>query len=628
MKKFLFLLLGLAVASSAMAGSLKKMHPQNRGKAMPRIEQREMMKKAPKMKSIDLLTKQSAMFKAPVTEQPEGEVKRYNRAGQYDYVSSSGGLNCGDQTGKVEIVFAEGNQVYLKNILCGANLYFGYDTWVSGTYDPSTNTITVPMEQAIGYDDYWEVDIILCWGTTYIDDEGYFDIDIDPNVTEAVYLIDGETIYLQGTNGPTELDPYEDASYLAYGLGACYEDDHMWYGFLEWNTVLTYTEEEDFVPTLITEQPEGTLYTYKRSGEYIYSYYNSLYTGTQSGDLNVVFDNNGKAYIQDPLYSVGNGNWVVGDYDYMTGIITVPTGQFLTWYESSQYGVQLMWGHTNYTYNEEEESYYIVPQLDETVTEIQFMIDDDVIYLMNSSGNINAEFPEWAITTGLYAMWSDDHTWAGDIEFNTLGQIFTLQPAVPANPTADQWYDCGDESGFSRFYFTLPHSDVNGRPIDPEYLSYSIFVDNGNGAELFTFPAEDYTFDLSYDITEVPYWLYSDAVDFHNYYVYMYRTNEEGYEPLFTENIGIQVYYTVDGVRNASEIVWLYEAPEPEWALGDVNHDTFVNVADVTALIQYILTSGELPEEFYLEQANVDGDEDGQINVSDVTALIQLVLNN
>ena len=67
-------------------------------------------------------------------------------------------------------------------------------------------------------------------------------------------------------------------------------------------------------------------------------------------------------------------------------------------------------------------------------------------------------------------------------------------------------------------------------------------------------------------------------------------------------------------------------AVEP-WALGDVNHDHFVNVADVTALIKYILTSGAEPEEFYTEQANVDGDAADVLNVADVTALIQVVLN-
>lgn len=130
---------------------------------------------------------------------------------------------------------------------------------------------------------------------------------------------------------------------------------------------------------------------------------------------------------------------------------------------------------------------------------------------------------------------------------------------VPSDPVADSWYDCGDESGFSKFYFTLPTTDVDGNMLDPENLSFSIFIDNDHGAELFTFPAEDYTYDLYTDITEVDYNLYSSAVDFHNYYVYFYRTNTEGYDPLYTKNIGIQAYYTVDGERGASNIAWLYE---------------------------------------------------------------------
>ena len=132
---------------------------------------------------------------------------------------------------------------------------------------------------------------------------------------------------------------------------------------------------------------------------------------------------------------------------------------------------------------------------------------------------------------------------------------------IPADPTADEWYDCGDESGFSRLYFTLPTTDVDGNELNREFISYSIFIDNGNGAELFTFSADDYTFDLYEDITEVDYSLYSTAVDFTNRYIYFYRTNVEGYEPLFTQNIGIQVYYTVDGERSASNIAWLYERP-------------------------------------------------------------------
>jgi len=68
------------------------------------------------------------------------------------------------------------------------------------------------------------------------------------------------------------------------------------------------------------------------------------------------------------------------------------------------------------------------------------------------------------------------------------------------------------------------------------------------------------------------------------------------------------------------------QAPQPTYDLGDVNHDHAVNVADVTDLIKYILTSGSEPEVFYPEEANVDGIE--PINVADVTALIQSILQN
>ena len=89
-------------------------------------------------------------------------------------------------------------------------------------------------------------------------------------------------------------------------------------------------------------------------------------------------------------------------------------------------------------------------------------------------------------------------------------------------------------------------------------MSYSIYVDNGNGPELFTFDYEHYSTDISQDMTEIPYYIYSSGWDFYTGAVYFYRTNE-GDNPLFTENIGIQVFYTVNGVKNASEIAWLYD---------------------------------------------------------------------
>ncbi len=71
---------------------------------------------------------------------------------------------------------------------------------------------------------------------------------------------------------------------------------------------------------------------------------------------------------------------------------------------------------------------------------------------------------------------------------------------------------------------------------------------------------------------------------------------------------------------------FLYQQAESQWDLGDVNHDHFVNVSDVTLLISYILNGGA--NGFYITEANCNGDAEGAINVADVTALIAIILGN
>ena len=61
---------------------------------------------------------------------------------------------------------------------------------------------------------------------------------------------------------------------------------------------------------------------------------------------------------------------------------------------------------------------------------------------------------------------------------------------------------------------------------------------------------------------------------------------------------------------------------EPEWEVGDVNHDTVVDIEDVTMLISYVL--GTPLEGFHITEADVNGLE--PIDVEDVTALIGRVL--
>ena len=62
---------------------------------------------------------------------------------------------------------------------------------------------------------------------------------------------------------------------------------------------------------------------------------------------------------------------------------------------------------------------------------------------------------------------------------------------------------------------------------------------------------------------------------------------------------------------------------EPQFIPGDVNDDHTVNIADVTALIDYLLGSGNAVNEL---AADVNGDH--SINIADVTALIDMLLSN
>ena len=361
-------------------------------------------------------------------------------------------------------------------------------------------------------------------------------------------------------------------------------------------------EPEPELPTVITEIPENCEVTnYWRSTGYIATSWFGVSAGMTDGTFSIAIDpETNDAYILNPVWWVDSYNsWVKGEYDPETGIITIPTGQYLAYDEYYGYGIVLGWGST-YTYiNGEDEdgnpAYYLGSELDERATEIQFQIDGDYVYLLNGEGDINAEFPDWANATGMMAYYSDDLGFVA-IEFanneEPMGILKTpAVPAVPADPTADDWYDCGDESGYSKFYFTLPTTDVDGNILDPEYISYALWINDGEGnVYQFTFPAVDYTFDLYEDIDEVPYDLYSGAVDFHSYYVYMYRTNEEGYEPLFVRdddhngNIGIQAFYTVDGEKNASNIAWLYEVPS------SVNE---MNAGKTVANVRYFNVAGQ-----------------------------------
>ena len=311
---------------------------------------------------------------------------------------------------------------------------------------------------------------------------------------------------------------------------------------------------------IITEQPEGTVVNYTRAGEYLFASLYGYDTDVQAGRVKVVYADDGKTvYIKDPLcYGEGVGAWVIGELSEDGSTIAVPLGQYVSYNEEFDYGMILAWGSTMVT-DLGDGLFWIDFIADDRATEVIYSVDPvtGTIAMEGSEGDISNAFPSNCEATGLAGVWSDD----GSLATIEWGSTWTVQgdavPAIPANPEVVKFFDSGSEEGYTRLDFNINLVDVDGNPLNADFLTYSIFTDDD---QLFTFDYETYGVNNGFDgdVTEIPYGF--SGYDFYLRRVYFYRTNT-GENPIFNWRIGIQLNYTVNGVTNKSDIVYLEVYP-------------------------------------------------------------------
>ena len=80
-------------------------------------------------------------------------------------------------------------------------------------------------------------------------------------------------------------------------------------------------------------------------------------------------------------------------------------------------------------------------------------------------------------------------------------------------------------------------------------------------------------------------------------------------------------YCYIDDIEICYENTW--EPEEPEYILGDVDDNGIVDIADVSALIDYLLNS----DTAIINMLAADISQDNQIMIDDVSLLIDMLLS-
>ncbi len=184
---------------------------------------------------------------------------------------------------------------------------------------------------------------------------------------------------------------------------------------------------------IITEQPEGELRHYTRSGGATYAPIYFIAELQDGISAEVVFSPDGtKAYFKNIISHAATGSWVEGNVSGNT--ITIPLGQTVYWFDDGNYGMQLARVKVNGTITD-----YTVS----TRGSITFTIDGNDLILNDTSGN------------------PDNNT------FNGIGLVYTT-------PYAGEW------SYYLDYGTVLTFKDVNAvtPPDNLQPMTYSMEYEN------------------------------------------------------------------------------------------------------------------------------------------------------
>ena len=231
MKKTLLLLVAFALTMAA-SGQRLTVSPRLSGQQVKgKYEFSTTHKSAERGGQLQLAQSRKAPARVDViTEQPEGELRTYQRSGGAMYNMWNYLFTTYQDGGAMKMVFApDGKTVYMQDPISQA----AAGTWVKGTLSTNGKILTVPLNQFIIYYDDMGYGLMTAWVDVTVDGNGNLQQSVNSDIHQAIFTLhDDGTISLNGSSGDVE-------TFECSGLGLIYDDDLSWAGYADWESVYT-----------------------------------------------------------------------------------------------------------------------------------------------------------------------------------------------------------------------------------------------------------------------------------------------------------------------------------------------------------------------------------------------------
>ena len=523
-----------------------------------------------------------------IEEQPDGELRLYNRTGgivreiEKDYTVAEGEnpyeIVIEVQDGSLSIVFAEGNKVYIQRPVSWSY----YDGWIEGTLNEDGKTITVPMGQYIAYAKSLEMAVQV--GIFVYDDneETYV---YDSSIEELTYTINDDGSISQND---TDQSIILGTMNRAFGENFQYLD-FEWLQSGDFGSVYIPIDEQPLTPPQDLETEDYYLTTANNDGMEWEPYAVTVKVGFDGDDV----------WLQGISKYLPKA-WIHGTRNGST--ITFPDGQLLGSYEVLLYFKAANYNPVNG--NTTPKDLVLTVEDENTFSTYDYVFisteRDNLSYVNYYQGLTISKLPETPVAApeGL-------RTYDYLIKYTTIDEnnsSVDLEHAVSVGFAGDRVYIKG-------MWEYLPDSWVEGRLV--------------NGQLVFDMPQYLGNYEEEYEMT---YPIYLNGFDLGTGLLTRQVTFD--YDPqirvFYNQSMPLGFGINKTGYLNIQDIYDVELGPIQSYLTGDVNDDGKVTIADVTALIYYLLSDDVTG--INLAAADVNGN--GRYSIDDVTKLIEILLNS